>query len=1140
MTGQDGRSAFPGAANSFPRLDVNRRDPIVKAVTDKMVADPGTTSTFRRRNRDLGMQDLSLLQKVLWTTSNNITATASLMQMLPDTSLAMQILVSSILSPKDMVSAELSFKVEQSVFNHELAGPMLDVVRTYFESTYKISDMLPRILEDALFYTGSYPIVILPENSIDEVINSPDRVAMESLRNEFDAHGRLQTIGILGNKRTTQQPGAAADAMGLENFNVTLEHYNRQRETYVPTVESFTLKRKLVEKDGENTKIVEKTASFESLLTIHDNPNVLKIPRLKDKMQQDLIQDLLATKRLSLESGKERGLYGQTPRQEPTGKQASLYRHRRYKHQPVLSLKPGSRLDKESVGHPLVMKLPSEAVIPVHVPSSPEEHLGYFVLLDEQGNPLVRATETDYYRNMGTNLMSNDVTNRLIQKTSAHTVGLQDPLGTHRHDVEQMTQIYTDLVEEELTNRLKNGAYGDGNVQVAKPQEIYRIMFSRALVKMRTQVLYIPAEMMTYVAFDYNENGVGESLMQKSKIIGGLRVMLSFANTMAALKNSIGRTKLGITLDPADDDPTQTVEFIVHEHAKLRQGGFPLGVSNPADIVGYLQNAALELEVSGNTAYPETKVLLEDIQGGRVKPDTELEDLLRKRHISSLGLSPESVDAGANAEFAQAIIQNNLLLAKRVLNYQHRLVSYLTPFIQLYILSSGYLMKELRRVVEENRDKLKSERPTDLEDLNLDEEARRADEVRRREEDTEERPLENHPEYGQRARDVNRRVEDSRRATDADDDVGGEDEDQLSDQELVQLFVEALSVDLPAPDTSTLPNQMKAFDEYAEALEKTLKVYLDTEFLTHNELGELEPYIETAIKAVRAHYLRQWLRNNNVMPELDDLTTFNDDESPALDLLETHENHVQGIGKSLLSYLKALAAYRKKLDSAATPVTTDLGGGSSDAGGDAGSDGSDAGDGLGGDGLGGGDELGDFGADAGTDSATDATGDDLAGTTDLPDFNAGEPGTDGAEPAESGSEGGEEGGDAEAVTADATPAAEPVEAKTEEAKPAEEAKPGAKASLDTVMKETSATEPKADEAKPGAKAHLDTTMKEAQETEPKAEEPKDGAKATLDTVMKEAHSTDAAAEAEDKDDKKGAKATLDETMKEANGHNPSA
>src|SRR5690606_1018836 len=180
------------------------------------------------------------------------------------------------------------------------------------------------------------------------------------------------------------------------------------------------------------------------------------------------------------------------------------------------------------------------------------------------------------------------------------------------------------------------------------------------------------------MAFDYNEYGVGKSLVEETKILASLRIMMLFANTMAGIKNSVGHTGLEITLDPEDAEPATTVEILMNEYAHTRQMAYPIGTAAPLEIINFLQRAAVDVHVSGNPRYPETRAEVVDKQANRTLVDTGLDEELKKRHTMSFGLNPETVDLGMNVEFATSITSSNILLAKRSKLYQDKL----TPFLE--------------------------------------------------------------------------------------------------------------------------------------------------------------------------------------------------------------------------------------------------------------------------------------------------------------------------------------------------------------------------------------------------------------------------------------------------------------------------
>lgn len=786
-------------AGRKPRLSALTNNPVVASVVSKLVEGIGPKRVDHKGNRAVGEPSQELLERISTITATNVGDSESIFQLLPDMELAKQILISSILSPNDMISTELNYFVDGNELDGELTGALVNVIEDYFENTYKIKKLLPMWLKEALFTHGAYPMAILPESSIDEAINANTRVSQESLTTVVDDKGNMVNMGILGPKDKKEKTVKSGFSLGFESFDTP---------------------------GADDTKIDK-----DGYVTVTDNPECLKFPLLRNKIAQDRIADVYASRSLGLEAFKE-----ERSRITDTSLQQSLYKQRAYKHIPVVPIRTLDQLTKETIGHPLVMMLPVESVIPVFVPGNPEDHIGYYVMLDQTGNPVSKASTSDYYSDLASNLHQNkEMVSQLVAMTRRSTFGTTND--NESVEVEEIVRNYSDMVEADLMARLKNGVYGE-DAQIARPEEVYRIMLARTMARMQTRLLYIPSSLMTYVAFDYNNYGIGKSLLENTKIIGSIRAMLLFANTMAAIKNSVGHVSLNIQLDPEDPDPADTVEKLVHEYARTRSRSYPIGSSNPLDIIDYLQSAGIDVAVSGNTAYPETKLDVEDRTTSKTMVDTDLDEQMKKRHISSFGLAPETVDLSMNVDFATSVVASNIQLTKRVMMYQEATSLFLNDFVYKYSLNSQYLMDKMRAVVEDKRNTL----PDTYKDIDMD--------------------------------------------------------------RLIMSFLQRLQITLPAPDTVKLDNQVAAYQKYSEALDIAIEAYLSTEFLDNTALGDLSDAVDTTISAIKAYFKRQWLRNNNMLPELEELIMNSDPDSDGFNLLEAHTVHIEALAETLMDFMK--------------------------------------------------------------------------------------------------------------------------------------------------------------------------------------------------------------------------------------------
>src|SRR5690606_17079012 len=150
----------------------------------------------------------------------------------------------------------------------------------------------------------------------------------------------------------------------------------------------------------------------------------------------------------------------------------------------------------------------------------------------------------------------------------------------------------------------------------------------------------------------FNGNGIGKSLLDDLKVVNSLRAMITMANVMAMMKNSIARTGVRIKFDAEDPNPQKTLETIVHEILKSRQQIIPWGTINPADIADWAVRAGLEFVYEGHPGMPDVGIEFEDKSNNVVQPNTDLMEELRKQTAMGLGLSPETLDAALQPEFA--------------------------------------------------------------------------------------------------------------------------------------------------------------------------------------------------------------------------------------------------------------------------------------------------------------------------------------------------------------------------------------------------------------------------------------------------------------------------------------------------------
>jgi hypothetical protein len=419
------------------------------------------------------------------------------------------------------------------------------------------------------------------------------------------------------------------------------------------------------------------------------------------------------------------------------------------------------------------------------------------------------------------------------------------------------------MVERDLISRVKNGIYSDG-VNIARNEEVYRLMLSRVLSKKYTQLLYIPIEYMTYICFKVGDDGIGRSMMDDQAMVNVLRSVLLFSDIMANVKNSIGRTKVTGNLPENDPNPMKTIEMVMDEIVRSRTLGIPLGVSNPADIMEFLQRAGYEWEFNGNKRIPDLKFEFQQTQTSYAKPDQELTDHLRKSSIMGFGLSPETVDNAFNTEFATTAVANNILLSKRVVVWQDAFTPQLSDHMRKIVLNTESLVNDLIDLLK-----------NDIKGINLD-------------------------------------------ISEIDGVNVNEIDEELKNKIIVSRalneFIRTFNVSLPRPSSVTLEAQLAELKTYSDAVEVALDSYVSSELFAQTVVGDLANEAGTVKSMCKAYFIRKWMADKNILPELAELVTADEDGEPQVNLTEEIKRHIEAMTKAGIMTLASLQPNKKAAD----------------------------------------------------------------------------------------------------------------------------------------------------------------------------------------------------------------------------------
>lgn len=770
------------------------------------------------------------------------------MQLFPDIELAEQIVISSILAPKDMGSSELIYKLTDNRFPAVLTNELLGVLKEHISKNYKLREQCSDILSDAMFKKGSHVKAILPESAVDELINSNSVVATEN---------------IFPSDIFADRTGSSLTSMNLLGSPVPKDTTERRNPKYV--LESIVNAGAGVSPSIYNEDESVRKA-LEGLVEVTDNYNLLKFQKLVDAISVSSVRKAVGTRldkaSMTFATESYKFFEGKKAEGKMTEEQMKqlLYRNSVSQYKPFLTIPSKDNLRRKSVGRPMVIDIPSEAAVPIHVPGSPEKHIGYMVPVDADGNFITLGSAFDNAAGMA-GMMSSDKSNSslgsLLTEKARKNLAAQNEQPT----IENATEIYADIIEKDFLQRLANGKYGR-ELRIGRNMDIMRIMLIRALKAQFTRLVYVPAEYVTYFAFKYHDNGVGKSYLDDLANITSLRALVLFSKTMARVKSSIETTHVNVKLDPRDHDPAGTLEKAKHLIAKTRQQFFPHGLNRVVDLTDWISRAGIQITFEGHPKMPTTSFDFETKNMQHPPPDDGLEEDFRYQTYMHFGLSPDAVDTAAKSDFATVIEKSSIMFSKRVTVWSDAFSEDLTDYARKILNNDNELIDALLEVLKNHKSEIDSMMT-----------------------DEEKEFYTTHP--------------------------------KEFSEFLIYQFSSSLKVDLPKPEFTSLQNMNTSFTDRANAYKAAIEYVIDESVLPSDLGGEASNYVATLQKVWLAGLMRKWMAENNYVPEVMEISQLSEEGKPAIDLLELTESHSKNL-------MLAVATLLNKVKSARVATDADL------------------------------------------------------------------------------------------------------------------------------------------------------------------------------------------------------------------------
>jgi len=745
-------------------------DPIVKELEKNLAK-----RNIKEKPTSVTYSDLFRIYKHNKNTSE---VNKDILDIFPDLELAKEILVSSIISPNDLLTINFNIKFEDLNLPSDVRLLVTDILRNHIKKEYEFTKKIPKIIEEALFTKGSYGEIIIPDSFIS---------------------ANKKSIGI-----------------GFEN----IEHV---MDTMAKTSIDIIGYKALV-KEGRN-----------ALLEVSDNPALL----LAEEAYEEALELEIESKLTGVALGFE----------EVNITSGALRREE----EPITMLNDYGN----NHGMPLVKKIDTNSIIPITSKNDPSKHFGYFVLLDESGNQITSAFDTeltDYHKDNKS--MIDDILGR-AKKLVKDKVSRAPTL-------ENIDQLREELVIEKLKSVIQDSKLGRvAKLSLEDRSELIDILLNRILTGKKTKLLFVPENLLSYYAFDYRENGTGKSLLERITVLASFRAIIVFVSLLSFIKSSIPITEVNAKLDDDDVDYEKTMEKIMTEVLKNRQVNLPIGILKVDDLVDWVHKIGFSFNFK-HPGLPDVDIDINEKTFDVNPVNDDLKEQVDKHITLTLGLTPEMIDNAYSPDFATTVRNNNVLFAKRVSKYQEIFNDQASRNIRKQCTVDGLLKRKLMDVILKSISSIRKQltKTAYKEEISV--------------------------------------------------------LKHLSDTELAEhvyrQILKSMRVNLPKPESQDNDNLKETFEAYVDSLDSILETMFNSEVIPDELLGEFSDKVENIKNVIKVILIKKWISENGYMEDIASLFSLTDDGKPALNILEEYESYIEVLEKVVMPFLKSMKKKEKKIE----------------------------------------------------------------------------------------------------------------------------------------------------------------------------------------------------------------------------------
>lgn len=652
----------------FPTSKLESAFPAPKAANTKLISDSERDKLIERtvmtRGNDVSNHAVSFVDYIRRTammSAQNRVENAQILQLAPEIQQAISIIWSAIMAPNDLKASKVECFTRCKRISADQDAKIRRHLTDFFDGYLNLSTAIPEWGAEAMHKSGAKPFLLLPVNTLQKKFSDTESGLTGSTENYKAEYEKLSKISLFGFSSGDLERSYDSLAASTESYSgaslATLSGVTQPPKSHKTN-------------SSEYKKFVESVISTESLSMV-DNPDATALSIAQSRVKRKSIS-----------------------------KKMAAY----YSEKPTDSIVVNA--DDHVIDHPILLELTKEAVIPIFAPGNPNDPIGYIVILDDYGHPTNVTEFAD--KGLNTRFSAGNNTNNFNQLFQAFGYGnnpnLQNGNGMTVRDHDVMADIYKNIVEAHIKDRLEHG--GLSNVNIGTNETVFRFLFSRYLQKRRTKMLFVPNELLTYFTFKRDANGIGVSKLEEIKHILSLRTTLLTCRLLTAVDASIARKNLAINIPP--DFEGDVLEHIYNVlNATIQKETFQFGY-DPDAIAAQVAEKKFSVSITGVPEF-DYSINSQVVEKPKAEIDEQLFEALTKLFILGLDIPPSAINALSEDEYSRSVATMNLFFSRKVVGWQQVVCECIGKLIRDFVTFSGPLREKIKDILKSGSDAGKSD-----------------------------------------------------------------------------------------------------------------------------------------------------------------------------------------------------------------------------------------------------------------------------------------------------------------------------------------------------------------------------------------------------------------------------------------------